>query len=129
MRFQYDPAGGLPAGCNGFASACRQMTITSQQPVPEISRTTWSYEIAISGTLGSSMIAQTGEDTGLGSIYLTSYTFWYYLGGLYIYDFALPGFVVGGYWSDNSPDYANYTIVFDPCDDGHVQLRWGGCSH
>jgi hypothetical protein len=116
LRFQYDPAGGSPPGCTGFGTACRQRAHTSQWPPLGPSETTWSYEIAFSGTLGSSLIAFTGEDTGFGSIYLTSLTYFYHLGGVYIYAFDSGAFLFGGYWSADSPDYANYTIVFDPCN-------------
>jgi hypothetical protein len=31
MRFEYDPAGGVPAGCNGSGSACRHLVQTGRQ--------------------------------------------------------------------------------------------------
>jgi hypothetical protein len=115
LRFQYDIFGGSPPGCNGFGSPCRQRAITSKESHTELSKATWSHEVAISNTLGSSMIASYGEDTGMGGVYLTAYVYWYYLGGIYTYNFSASAFAFGGYWSDNSPGYANHTIVFDPC--------------
>lgn len=125
LRFQYDPLYGNPNGCNGFGSACRQRAITSKQAHTELSKCTWSHEVAISDILGSSMIASYGEDTGAGSISLTAYVYWYYLGGIYTYNFTTSAFMFGGYWSDNSPDYANHTIVFDPCTNT-VTYSYGG---
>ncbi len=132
MRFEYDPAGGVPPGCNGFGSACRQRAITSQDSppgLPEVSKSVWKYDIAISGTLGSSMLQVNGEDTGAGSINLTTYIYWYYLGGLYIYDFQASGFVFGGYWSGFSPDYAQFEIIFNPCNDEITYLYGGVVVH
>jgi hypothetical protein len=125
MRFQYDTFGGIPPGCSGFGSACRQRAITAKVAHTELSRTTWSHEVAISDVLGSSMIGSFGEDTGAGSISLTAYVYWYYLGGIYTYNFTNSAFILGGYWIDNSPDYANHTIVFDPCHNT-VTYSYGG---
>jgi len=118
MRFAYDPDGGNPPGCQGFGQACRQRAITPQAPLTEVSRTVWSYEIAISEYLGSSLAVITGQNVGNIDFdpHLTSNTLFYYNGGIYTYDLFSGGYYVfGGWWSDNSPDYANFTIDFDPC--------------
>jgi hypothetical protein len=116
MRFEYDSAGGLPAGCNGFGSACRTRYITSQSRVPQVSRSVWEKQIAWSGTLGSSVVEVHGQDTNAGSIDLTTYIYWHYYGGLYIYDFSRSTFAFGAYWSATIPDYAQMIIDFDPCN-------------
>jgi hypothetical protein len=116
IRFSYDAAGGVPAGCNGFGTACRERFITSQQNVPEVSHTLYSYDIAFDGTLGMSMVNFMGQDTNQGSINLNTYMFWYYYGGLYIYSFSASAFAFGGYWSSTVPDYAKFTADLDPCN-------------
>lgn len=116
MRFEYDPAGGVPAGCNGAGSACRQRYITAQPHVPQVSRSVWEKQIAWSATLGHSIVDFSGQDTNAGSINLNSYVYWYYLGGVYIYDFAHAQFAFGGYWSATIPDYAKFQVDLDPCN-------------
>jgi len=116
MRFSYDPAGGLPAGCNGAGVACRTRFITSQSPVPTVSHSVYSYDIAYDGTLGMSLVDVHGQDTNQGSINLSTYIFWYYYGGLYVYSGAFNAFAFGGYWSDTIPDYAKFIVDLDPCN-------------
>jgi hypothetical protein len=133
MRFEYDPLGGLPGGgCtagafgnSGFGSTCRTRAITAQVSVPDISHAVWSMEIAWSNTLGSSMVQFVGQDTSVGSINLIGYIYWYYLGGIYIYNLNTGTFGFGGYWSSTIPDYANFTGDYNPCDDT-VTYSYGG---
>jgi hypothetical protein len=115
MRFQYDPLGGVPTGCSGFASACRSRAITAQIPLAEISRTEWSYEMNISGVLGSSMIHVGGQDTTVGSVNFAAYLLWYYYGGLYMYSFEQGGFY-GYYWFPFAGQYKNFKIDYNPCE-------------
>jgi hypothetical protein len=128
VRFQYDAGGGNPDGCNGFGSACRTRFITSQSAVPQLSKTEWEYQIAFDGPGGSSAINVYGEDTGTGSISLTAYVYWFYLGSLYTYDFTNSTFVFGGYWADDSPDYAKHRIVLNPCNDT-VTYEYAGVEY
>jgi hypothetical protein len=122
LRFEYDVLGGgdgtaanLP-GCSGFGSACRQRYITSQGNLTQVSHSVWKEDIAWSGTLGSSMVEFHGADTHAGSIQLTSYLYWYFGGTVYLYDQIEDTFVVGGYWSDTVPDYAQMVVDLNPCE-------------
>jgi hypothetical protein len=122
LRFQYDPAGGRPAGCNGFGSACRQAAFftdrgaSGSSPSSEIAKTTFSMEIAGSATLGSTLVWGV-TNYQPPAVSFNTYGLFYYYGGIYQYDFITAAFVFGGYWSDNSPGYANFTVVLDPCND------------
>ncbi len=113
VRFQYDPAGGLPAGCTGTGSACRERFITSQAHVAQVADAVAKYDIAISNTLGMNLVQFWGQDTAAGSINLNAYTYWYYLGGIYIYSHVQGAFAFGGYWSH--PDYVQYVVDLNPC--------------
>ncbi len=125
LRFQYDPAAGSPPGCSGLGPSCQQQAITSHDPVPALSTTRWSYAIAISGTGGPTMIAETGEHTPSGGILLTSQTRWDAFGGLFINENLSGPFVHHADWMLDTPNYANYTIVLDPCNDT-VTHSYGG---
>jgi len=116
IRFSYDPAGGSPAGCNGFASVCRERFITSQANLSGVSHTVYSYDIAFDGTLGMSLVNFMGQDTNQGSINLNTYMLWHYYGALYIYTWSASAFAYGGLWADTVPDYAKFTADLDPCN-------------
>jgi len=127
LRFQYDPMGGNPNGCNGFGGACRQSAFFTDGvgfPAPLARVATFKVDIAGSATLGSNMTVAAGE-YGPPAVYLGSYGYFYYLGGLYQYDFHAGAFVFGGYWSAFSPDYAQYQVELDPCNDT-VTYSYGG---
>jgi hypothetical protein len=126
MRFDFDPLGGSPAGChaactgdgNCLPSTCRQRYITSQGPVGQVSRSVWKKDIAFSGTLGSSLDELFGQDTHAGSIFSSATVFWHYSGALYIRKRTVSPnvFVQVGQWSDTIPDYAQFVIDFNPCN-------------
>jgi hypothetical protein len=113
VRFQHDDFGGLPAGCVGMASACRERFITSQAHVAEVSQAQAKYDIAISGLLGMNLVQFWGQDTSAGSINLNTYTYWYYLGGIYIYSHTAQAFAFGGYWAPGR--YVQYEVDLNPC--------------
>lgn len=117
MRFGYDPLGGVPAGGSGFGPAVRARAITAQVRQADISRAVWDFEIAWDATLGSSMVQVIGMDTSVGSVGLTGYNYWYYLGYLLIYDFVNSGFAFGGYWSNYLGQYVHYQADYNPCTD------------
>lgn len=128
MRFQKDPLGGNPAGCTalcngdgncagGGGSACRQRYITSQAAVGQVSRSVWKEDIAWSGQLGTSMDVLYGEDTHAGSIFTTARVYWGRTGYLWVNDAVNGGvFRFLGYWRDTIPNYAQFTIDFNPCE-------------
>jgi hypothetical protein len=125
LAFTYDALGGVPAGCSGAGSACRSRAITAQVRQPDISRAVWDMEISWDATLGSSMVQVIGMDTSVGSVNLTGYNYWYYLGYLLIYDFQNSGFVFGGYWSNYLGQYAHYQADYNPCNDT-ITYSYGG---
>ncbi len=117
MRFSQDTEGGCFPGCTGEGAACRQRAITPRVPVAEISRTTWSLEIAISDVFILGFNLLTGQETGPETLDLTSRVLWYYGGALYVYDLHVDRFAYGLHWDDDIPNYSNFTIDLDPCRD------------
>jgi len=135
MRFQFDPLGGDPPGCHGACSGdgacgpstCRQRYITSEANLAQVSRSVWKKDIAFSGAGGSSLDELFGGDTHAGSIYGTASVLWYYSGYLYIQNQYDNVFNNVADWSLNSPDYAQFSIDFNPCNNT-VTYTYGGAE-
>ncbi len=124
MRFEYDPLGGTPAGCQGFASTCRQRVISPEARNPGQqnlgNKMTLSYEMAMSQAIGNAKITRgfVGVDVRALGLFLDLYIYWYYNGQAYLYTVE-DGFtarVPFAYWSYDVPDYAKATIILDRCN-------------
>ena len=128
LRFQYDPLGGVPAGCqtsSGFAAACRQRINTPyDQNQGEISKTTYAYEIAFNKASG--MLTRirdfVGMDLGANNgIYTNAYAYWLSSGKLYVFSdagYAAPTRQphILAYFLYDVPNYAKLSIELDPCN-------------
>ncbi|MBI1826469.1 MAG: hypothetical protein HY287_12115 [Planctomycetes bacterium] len=71
LRFQRDPAGGNPAGCVGFDTACRVSAFTPDTGPQGFGPTTISFDLSISNTGGPSLEYFTiGSDGQIGTLIL-----------------------------------------------------------
>jgi len=128
LRFQKEPLGGSTPGCTAICTGdgnclaadgttgCRQRYITSEGRVPQISRSIWKKDIAFNGLLGTSLDELFGEDTHAGSIFSTGSAFWRADGVLFVRDDPNATLRFLGYWKDTIPNYAQFTVDFNPCE-------------
>jgi hypothetical protein len=121
LRMQYDPAGGNPPGCTGFGSGCRQRWNSPwDRNQPQINKTTWQYEIAFShGFVGTSTNIRNfyGNITNGGGIFVHAYIY-FDAAGYQIVVNPSTGATLSylGNWTYDSPDYAQVTVEYDPCN-------------
>ncbi|MFH1110443.1 MAG: IPTL-CTERM sorting domain-containing protein [Planctomycetota bacterium] len=128
LRFQYDPLGGEPAGCEasgGFGAGCRQRINTAydkDQGAVGISKTTYEYEIAFSTGIGTLTEIRNyiGIDMGANNgVYSNAMVYWIPAGKVYGFEYA--GYAsrarhLLGYWFYDAPNYMKISVDLDPCN-------------
>ncbi|MBI1825013.1 MAG: hypothetical protein HY287_12380 [Planctomycetes bacterium] len=109
LRFARDSAGGNPAGCVGFDTACRVNAFTPDMGPQFPGPTTISWDLSISNTFGQNFEYFTvGTDGGTGTIVQFEAA-----GSIYIYDASVGVYAYAGPWLPGG--YRSFRIDKDPC--------------